>query len=121
LKALSSTMLSALPDSFEAREIDHGEDRRGLDVQRTFFAESFDHAARKIWICEELICGATGKLPRARIPDGPNLVVSRWISPRAPYPRTASSRIDLKGGVVGGKQPKDPWRRACFLHERGWT
>jgi hypothetical protein len=110
-----------LPDHFEAREI--YKNVRGLGgrvVERAFFESSFNHSASKVWIGENLINGEPGVLPKARY-DGPNLVVSRWTAPAAPYPRGASNWIDLKGGFVGGAQPKDPAKRALLLYQYGWT
>jgi hypothetical protein len=121
LKALATTILPVLPDRFEAREIyKNVEDCGGRVIERAFFEASFDHAASKIWIGENLINRERGVLPKARY-DGPNLVVSRWTAPRAPYPRGPSNWMDLKGGFLGGTQPKDPAKRALLLHQYGWT
>src|SRR3954453_12735660 len=101
LKALVPTILSVLPDRFEAREIcKDARDLGGRVITRAFFETSFGHPARKVWIGENLITGEPGVLPKARY-DGPNLIVSRWTAPRAPYPRVASNWVDLKGGFVG--------------------
>ena len=128
VRAVCRAISAALPDRFAAREIKTEDDwtgRKDWDVGdrkilRSFFMESFAHPAAKIYICERLILGQIGPLQSVSLDDAPRLVVEGWTTARAlcPDPLTL---LDVKGGFVGGEQPKDPWGRALQLHRHGYS
>lgn len=129
LQALSPAIMAGLPDCFEAREIqteDNWAGRKdtdvgGRDVARSFFMDSFTHPAAKIWICERLIGGQTGPLQSIPISQGSRLCVPRWPTALALCPKATLAWLDLKGGFVGGNQPKDSCVRARDINKQGFS
>lgn len=129
LRAAWSAMEAVLPERFEARKIDtenHWTGRKDIDVGgrealRSFYGDSFGHPAAKVWMCERLIRGHNGPLQSIPIFDAPRLVVDRWPTALAHCPDAGLTWLDLKGGFVGGEQPKDPWLRAVQINKHGFS
>lgn len=129
LQEISRVILTAMPGSFEARQIQVENDwtgRKDIDVGackmlRSWLMESLGHPAAKIWICERLMSGNVGPLQSIPISEAPRLSVPRWPTALAPYPIAALAWLDLKGGFVGSEQPKHPAARALQINKHGFS
>ncbi|RTM08240.1 MAG: hypothetical protein EKK33_28870 [Bradyrhizobiaceae bacterium] len=127
---LTAALKEHLPSQFRAREIvcrtdrftREDEDAGSCTMASESFFESLDSKFSKIWVCERLIQGKPGPLVSlGEVHLGIRLDVRRWLTARAPYPSSEFSWLDLKGGFVGGDQPKSPETRAHDIHYRGWS
>jgi hypothetical protein len=126
---LTAALRDHLPNQFKAREIvcridgtqREDEDVGSCEMKRESFLDSLDSKFSKIWVCERLIQGTPGPLMSLddEVNLGIRLDVRRWQTARAPCPSTEFAWLDLKGGFVGGDQPKSPETRASDIHNRG--
>jgi hypothetical protein len=136
VSSLIKVIAEIVPEQVNARKIalrmmngDRIEEDEGpVVVARDMIIRSLDPNVGKIWPCERLL-QLDGTAPKIRAPmyfadRHPKLNVERWAESgrRAPYPKEeGESWLDLKGGFIGVKQPKDPYERAISIHTSGWT
>lgn len=121
---------ASLPDRLDARVIETTDEpyegRRDIDVgvrvlPLEFLTVSLAHPAAKIWICERLITGHQGSLKPITCSSGEQVSVLRWKTTISPCPSPEWTWLDLKGGFVGGRQPKDSSVRARDIHLHGFS
>ena len=130
LEAMSHVIRTVFPERFDARDIQTTDEpyvgRQDIDVgsreiSLSFLTEFLAHPAAKIWICERRITGHEGLLQAIPFFVGKRLSVTRWKTAIASYPSPEWTWLDLKGGFVGGPQPKDSSVRARAIYSRGFS